>query len=45
MNGVGGGSMESKIEINELKRNLEAKSIKLDELQIQVIITVVGITL
>ena len=45
MNGGGGGSMESKIEINELKRNLEAKSIKLDELQIQVIITVVGITL
>ena len=45
MNGGGGGSMESKIEINELRRNLEAKSIKLDELQIQVFTTVVHLTL
>ena len=34
--GAGGGSMEAKIEMEELKRQLETKSIKLDELQIQV---------
>ena len=35
--GAGGGSMEAKIEMEELKRQLETKSIKLDELQVQVI--------
>ena len=41
--GAGGGSMEAKIEMEELKRQLETKSIKLDELQIQVIFFVKSI--